>query len=421
MIVELYQRFKESTGVCTDTRKLETGQLFFALKGPNFNGNQYAAKALESGAMLAIVDEEEFAANDQDYLLVDDVLAVLQSLATHHRQQFDIPILGITGSNGKTTTKELLARVLRSKYRIHYTQGNLNNHIGVPLTLLAMPEDTEIAIIEMGANHVGDIAELCSIALPTCGLITNIGNAHLGEFGGRENLIRAKSELFDHLRRTKGDVFINMEDEVLSNMAKRFPDAYRYPNNTLQLASAKPFVHYYDDKGQEHATELIGAYNYHNMAAAVTVAMYFEVENPYEMIDRYVPDNNRSQVIQLGSNTVVLDAYNANPSSMIAALQNLDLMMGTKKIALLGAMKELGHFADEEHAKVAAYANALNIDVLFVGEEFRSCVEQSTFYTTVDDLMILFEKEPLSGATVLIKGSRSQQMEKLAQNKKLWI
>lgn len=420
-IVDLYDFFLQSTGVCTDTRALKKGQIFFALKGPNFNGNAYAEKAIEEGAGLAVIDEESFD-KGSNYFLVSDVLTALQKLATHHRDQFDIPFLGITGSNGKTTTKELAARVLNTKYNLRFTQGNFNNHIGVPLTLLSMPKETDFAIIEMGANHLGDIALLCQIAKPTHGLITNIGNAHIGEFGGKENLIRAKSELFDYLRKTNGKVFINSTDEVLSNMSKRFTDAIKYPNSDCQLVAADPYVNYLDIDQHEHATQLIGEYNFMNISAAITLGKFFEVDNMYESIDRYVPDNNRSEIMELKSSKVVLDAYNANPASMEAALKNLTKMKGDQKIACLGEMKELGSFTEELHRQIMDHALVLGItECYWVGSEFKQVAKEGEkIFETVDSLIQHFEKKPFSGATVLIKGSRSVRMEKLTQSDNLW-
>ena len=420
-IAELHDLFLKSNGVCTDTRSLEKGQIFFALKGPNFNGNGYAEKALKEGASLAVIDEEAYEAGSQ-YFLVKDALEALQDLARYHRDTFDIPFFGMTGSNGKTTTKELAARVLATQYAVHYTKGNFNNHIGVPLTVLSTPAETDIALIEMGANHLGDIALLCDIAKPTHGLITNIGNAHLGEFGGYENLIRAKSELFDYLRKTDGKAFINMEDKVLSNMSKRFPEAIQYPNEFCQLASSDPYVNYLDENGQEHASQLIGEYNFSNIAAAVSMGKYFEIEDPYEAIDRYLPENNRSEVIDIKSNKIVLDAYNANPASMEAALQNLIQMKGDTKVILLGEMKELGEYSDDEHRKIVRLAQELGLSQSFwVGEGFEKVIsEKEKCFANVDELSDHLEQNPLQGATVLIKGSRSTQMEKLTLNKKIW-
>ncbi|WP_422360806.1 UDP-N-acetylmuramoyl-tripeptide--D-alanyl-D-alanine ligase [Reichenbachiella sp.] len=418
----LYEKFLESDGVCTDTRSLQKNQIFFALKGDNFNGNAYAAKAVEDGALLAVIDEPQDVVNDK-FVLVENVLESLQQLANHHRDQFDIPFLGITGSNGKTSTKELTARVMASDRKVQYTKGNLNNHIGVPLTLLSIKPDTEFAIIEMGANHIGEIAALCEMAKPTHGLITNIGTAHIGEFGGQEAIIRAKSELFDYLRKTEGTPFINIDDRVLKNMSKRFPDAITYPNNLCSLKSATPFVHYMDEHGETHATEMIGAYNFSNIAAAVTVGNYFEVEEPYRAIDGYMPDNNRSQLIELNSNTVVLDAYNANPDSIRVALDNLAVIDSDQKVAILGDMKELGEYSIEEHRKIIEYAETLALnEVYLVGNDFKKAhnYSNSKVFEKIDELISLLQKNPLSAATVLIKGSRGMRMEQLTERTDLW-
>lgn len=418
----LYEKFLESDGVCTDTRSLQKNQIFFALKGDNFNGNTYAAKAVEAGALLAVVDEPQDVANDKFYL-VEDVLESLQLLASHHRDQFDIPFLGITGSNGKTSTKELTARVMSTDRKVQCTRGNLNNHIGVPLTLLSIESDTEFAIIEMGANHIGEIAALCEMAKPTHGLITNIGTAHIGEFGGQEAIIRAKSELFDYLRKTEGIPFINMDDRVLKNMSKRFPNAITYPNELCSLKSATPFVHYQDVHGETHATEMIGAYNFSNIAAAVTVGNYFEVEEPYRAIDGYMPDNNRSQLIELSSNTVVLDAYNANPDSIRVALDNLAVIESDQKVAILGDMKELGEYSIDEHKKIIDYAETLSLnEVYLVGNDFKKAHNHSNskVFEKIDELILFLQKQPLSAATVLIKGSRGMRMEQLTERTDLW-
>ncbi|MEP2023878.1 MAG: UDP-N-acetylmuramoyl-tripeptide--D-alanyl-D-alanine ligase [Reichenbachiella sp.] len=418
----LYEKFLNSAGVCTDTRSLQENQIFFALKGDNFNGNVYAAQAIQEGALVAVVDETQNEKNEQ-YVVVDDVLKCLQSLAIHHRNQFKIPFLGITGSNGKTSTKELVARVLGSDRKTQYTKGNLNNHIGVPLTLLSIAEDTEFAIIEMGANHVGEIASLCEMAKPTHGLITNIGTAHIGEFGGQEAIIRAKSELFDYLRKTDGIPFINLEDRILQNMSKRFSNAISYPNELCSLKSATPFVHYKDVHGDTHATEMIGAYNFLNISAAVTIGHFFEVEDPYMAIDGYMPDNNRSQMIEIGSNTIILDAYNANPDSIRAALDNLAIIDSNHKVAILGDMKELGEYAEEEHRKIIDYAETLGLnEVYLVGNDFKKAHHhsKSKVFEKIDELSDLLQKKPLTAAIVLIKGSRGMKMEQLTKLTDLW-
>jgi len=418
----LYSSFLKSKGACTDSRQLVSGQIFFALKGSNFDGNTYALQAIGDGAMLAVIDNEEFGTHEK-CVLVPDVLSILQDLARHHRRQFNIPVIGITGSNGKTTTKELLSRVLATKYQVHCTQGNLNNHIGVPQTLLSMPKNTEVAIVEMGANHLGDIATLCDIAEPDYGLITNIGRAHIGEFGSWENIIRAKSELFDFIRKNNGTAFINRADEVLANMARRFPEGISYPNAHCKFHVADPYVTYTDDLHQMHHTHLIGAYNFINVSAAITVGKYFGVANVFDVIDEYVPDNNRSQIITMGSNQVILDAYNANPDSMDAALKSLSEMPQKTKIAILGDMKELGEYATEEHQKTVRLAKKLNLDKIYtVGEDFYHVKADAahTPFQKMDDLIEWLKNDPIADATVLIKGSRSMEMEKLASIRQIW-
>lgn len=418
----LYTVFLKNNGVCTDTRDLKSEQIFFALKGPNFDGNVYAEKAIDEGACLVVVDNEKYNI-DKKCFLVEDSLMALQSLARHHRRQFNIPIIGITGSNGKTTTKELMARVLDTNHKVHFTQGNLNNHIGVPQTLLAMPKDTEIAIIEMGANHLGDIAALCDIAEPNFGLITNIGRAHIGEFGSWENIIRTKSELFDFINKNKGTAFINMEDEVLANMSNRFPDGVLYPNDTCTFQVPDPYVTYTDDSAQLHRTHILGTYNFTNIAAAIAVGKYFEVKNAYQAIDEYIPDNNRSQMMKLGSNQIILDAYNANPSSMQAALENLDGMAKNTKIAILGDMKELGDFATKEHQDILKLGAKLDLDYIYTaGQDFCQSRNSSNIraFKDINELAIWLKNHPISGATVLIKGSRSMEMEQLVRIAGIW-
>lgn len=418
----LYEKFLTSEGVCTDTRSLQKDQIFFALKGENFNGNTYANQAVEDGALLVVIDEPQKNLNDK-CVLVGDVLKCLQDLASHHRDQFDIPFFGITGSNGKTSTKELTARVMGSDRKVQYTRGNLNNHIGVPLTLLSIEQDTEFAIIEMGANHLGEIAALCEMVKPTHGLITNIGTAHIGEFGGQEAIIRAKSELFDYLRKTNGVPFINCDDRVLQNMSKRFANAVTYPNDLCALKSAAPFVNYKDVHGHTHSTEMIGAYNFLNISAAVTIGDYFEVEDPYRAIDGYMPDNNRSQMIEIGTNTIILDAYNANPDSIRAALENLAVIKSDHKVAILGDMKELGEYSHEEHKKIIDFAETLEVDeVYLVGKDFKNAFKnsKSKVFEKIDELISVLQKQPLSAATVLIKGSRGMRMEQLTQRTDLW-
>lgn len=412
MIESLYQKYKESSGVCTDTRKIESGNIFFALKGGNFNGNKFAAQALVSGASFAIIDEAEFKEDDR-FIVVDDVLKALQQLANHHRKQFSFPFIGITGSNGKTTTKELMNAVLSKKFKVHYTQGNLNNHIGVPLTLLAMPEDTEIAVIEMGANHIGEIEFLCGIAEPSHGLITNIGKAHLEGFGGLEGVARGKSELYLHLMKNGGQVFVNATDEHLDRMSKRLTSPLYYLKEgsycNPKLISATPQV-VFEYEGVVVETQIVGGYNFNNIAAALCIAKFFGVstEDANAAIAEYVSDNNRSQVIEKGTNTILLDAYNANPSSMRAAIENFDRMEAENKVMILGDMFEMGDQSQREHREIADLARSIGSTVYLVGKEFTRYADG---FADTDQLLTELKSANISHSTILIKGSRGMKLE----------
>src|SRR5690606_39122896 len=376
-IEQLYQLYINSTGVSTDTRKIEKGNLFFALKGPSFNANEFAANALALGASAVVVDEANACLkDDKRYFLAEDALQSLQQLANYHRKSLDIPIVAITGTNGKTTTKELVHVALETKYKTVATAENLNNHIGLPLTLLTMKGDTEIGIVEMGANKIGDIRELCESAEPTHGLITNIGKAHLEGFGNFEGVLRAKTELYQFLIERKGKVFINSADPVLMNMAKRFEDPVLYPQKGdfyhCSLVDANPFVKFLDRDGKAHQTKIMGSYNFENIAAALTVAVFFGVEEikAIEAVAHYIPINMRSQLIEKRSNLILLDAYNANPSSMETAIREFGNMKGKKhKMIVLGDMFELGATETEEHQKIGELVNDLDIDkVCFTGK-----------------------------------------------------
>ena len=414
MLELLYQKYKDSTGICTDTRKITKDSIFVSLKGANFNGNAYALKALEQGAKYAVVDEDEYCI-DQRFILVKDGLAALQDLARYHRLQSDIPFIGITGSNGKTTTKELINAVLSKRYKVHYTFGNLNNHIGVPLTLLSMPADTEIAVIEMGANHIGEIEALCKIALPTHGLITNIGKAHLEGFGGLEGVARGKSELYRHLQTNKGVVFVNAQDEHLARMSTRLDNPFYYLKENAycnpSFVSASPNI-VYKTEHEEVTTQIIGLYNFNNIAAALCVGKFFDINEKLanEAISGYVSDNNRSQVIQKGSNTIILDAYNANPSSMKAALENFSEIEASLKIIVLGDMFELGKEAFGEHVSVRQSAEQVGAQTYFVGTEFAKTGEA---YSDVSSFVASGKLGQIKNATILIKGSRGMKLEQL--------
>lgn len=410
----LYSRFLLSNGVSIDTRTIEEGNLFFAISGPNFDANKFAQQAIEKGAAYAVVDDEAYDVGDKT-ILVDDALLALQELAKFHRSRFKRPVLAITGSNGKTTTKELAAKVLSEKYIVHATKGNYNNHIGVPLTLLHIHPQVEIAIVEIGANHVGEIAMLCELAAPTHGLITNIGHAHTEGFGGFEGVIRGKSELFDYLRKNDGEVLINMNDTVLSNMAKRFTNPHCYPDEDISLISAAPYVKC-SFSSEEMQTSIVGGYNFDNIAAAAKVGRLFDVddESIAKAVSSYVPENARSQIITKGSLTIILDAYNANPDSMKAALESLSKMDG-RKMAILGDMNELEN-SDKEHLKLIDFAKELDLKILTVGEKIKVGNPTSSHYETKIDLISYLDTQKFFDSVVLLKASRSIKLETLVEN-----
>lgn len=424
MINKIYQKFLESSGICTDTRRIEKGQLFFSIQGPNFNANKFAPIAIEKGAIAAIIDDEEFAIPGKT-LLVNDGLIALQELAKIHRDNLKIPIIGITGSNGKTTTKELVYAVLNSSFRTLATKGNLNNHIGVPLSVLSIDKDHEIAIIEMGANHIGEIAFLSSICRPTHGLITNIGKAHTGLFGGFEGVIRAKSELYDFLIKTNGTVFINQNQDILMNMSKRMKNVVFYPNEKsyyhCNLIEANPFVEINSENEEVIKTHLIGAYNFDNIATALCVGKYFNVpeKNASKAVANYIPSNNRSQIIKKGDNTIILDAYNANPSSMLKALENLANMSVENKMAIVGDMFELGDDAKTEHQDIGKLIDKMDInDALFCGELMKYAAESSDKgigMDTKDTLIAYLKNHTFSNTTILIKASRGMALEDIVE------
>lgn len=426
-IEQLYQLFRQHPNIVTDSRKVAPGCLFVALKGERFNGNQFAAKAIEEGAAYAIVDEP---VDSENVILVDDVLATLQKLATHHRRQFKIPVLAITGSNGKTTTKELVSTVLASHYPTHFTKGNLNNHIGVPLSLLAMPDRTEIAIIEMGANHPGEIDFLCRIAEPTHGLITNVGKAHLEGFGSFEGVKQTKSELYRYLANHNGLVFINMDEPYLPELAENNRLKLFYKKSDLPNPATVPFevklvaeehfveVGFLDENGQMTTakSQLIGRYNFNNIMTAVVIGKYFKVpaSKIVTAIENYMPTNNRSQLKLIGSNAFILDAYNANPTSMKMAIESFSRTPAKTKIAILGAMKELGEYSEEEHLAVAKLAAASGFQkIVLVGEEFResSQATNALFFENTAQLKEWFRGAAFENAHFLVKGSRSIGLE----------
>jgi UDP-N-acetylmuramoyl-tripeptide--D-alanyl-D-alanine ligase len=423
-IEKLYALYRQSGKVSTDTRKIAAGSIFFALKGHKFNANTFAGQALDNGAAYAVVDEKEYAINDR-CIVVGDVLATLQKLARHHRDQLTIPVVGLTGSNGKTTSKELLNAVLSKKFKTYATVGNLNNHIGVPLTLLSIDPSIEIAVVEMGANHIGEIALLCSIANPTHGFITNIGRAHIGMFGGFENIVRAKSELYQHLLTHNGTVFINSQNEILANMAKRFKAPLFYPAKgdyyEATQMGADPFVTVKAENGEVVETHLIGAYNFENIAAALCLGKYFEVPAGLanQAVAEYLPGNMRSQMIQKETNTVILDAYNANPSSMQVALENLAAMKAPHKIVILGDMFELGEEAEKEHRLVGQLAQKLRFDKVYLCGTLMKAAKEAfpgaLLFENKTLLMEALKKDPPRNATILVKASRGIGLETIVE------
>ena len=394
-------RNKESILVSTDTRNLPAGCVFFALHGANFDGNKFAKQALESGATLAVIDNPEYALAEGT-LLVPNTLLALQDLARAWRRELGLPIIGITGTNGKTTTKELLAAVLSTKYNIHYTQGNLNNQIGVPLTLLQISRAHEMAIVEMGASHPGDIKELVDIAEPNYGLITNVGRAHLEGFGSFEGVQRTKQELYDYLVAHNGTIFRNSDNAYLAQMENNSTQLYTTLHHSTQL---------YTTGTMPSGTNLVGGYNAENVSAALCVGAYFGVskEQALEAVRRYVPTNNRSQAMQTANNQLIVDAYNANPTSMQAAI---NAFKGDTYI--LGAMRELGEYSHLEHQNVVNMLAERKADWVFlVGEEYLQTTSPYPVYENVEQLHEYLEANPLKGKNILLKGSRSTKMEKL--------
>ena len=423
-IQQLHKKYLELSGVSTDTRKIAPDSIFFALTGENFDGNKFAAQALNSGAKYVVVDNPGVVEDDR-FLLVDNVLTTLQDLATYHRQTLDIPIIGLTGSNGKTTTKELMREVLSTTFKVVATEGNLNNHIGVPLTLLRISKDTEIGIVEMGANHIGEIATLCDITQPTHGLITNIGKAHLEGFGSFEGVLRAKSELYNYLIQHDGVIFMNSEDDILMNMAKRIKDPVFYNNPgdfyECQLLSANPYVKFKTEEGKEVITNLVGTYNFKNMAAALCVGKYFKVDADAasKAIANYMPQNNRSQIINTATNQIILDAYNANPVSMQAALETIKAMEHPNKVVILGDMFELGDDSSLEHERIVEEASNMTLSkVIFCGVASAKAADgfsASFSFSKKEDLANYLKVNPIKNSLILIKASRGMGLETLVE------
>jgi UDP-N-acetylmuramoyl-tripeptide--D-alanyl-D-alanine ligase len=427
-IVKLYQIFSNHPNICTDTRKVQKGDIFFALKGDHFNGNHFAIQALHNGAAYAIIDEEiADSENYMDQLIpTNDVLNTLQALAAYHRDQFMIPFIAITGSNGKTTTKELIHAVLSEKYKTYTTEGNLNNHIGIPLTILKIKKDAEIAIVEMGANHLEEIAGYCIYTKPTHGLITNVGKAHLEGFGGPEGVRKGKGELFDYLRAYGGSAFVMWDYEYLQLMSKGIGEIYSYGTNHADITGiaeqAAPFLKVRITRGSSAGsiqTKLTGDYNLPNVLAAVCLGSYFKVD-PISIkkgIEEYEPSNSRSQLIHSGSNFIVLDAYNANPSSMKLAIENFVHFPAADKILLLGGMMELGADSLDEHDHIIQLIGKNKWkNVILVGGDFLKIPHSYKSFASAEEAGAWVASQMFDDTAFLVKGSRSMQMEKTIQS-----
>ncbi|HMB63729.1 MAG TPA: UDP-N-acetylmuramoyl-tripeptide--D-alanyl-D-alanine ligase [Eudoraea sp.] len=420
-IKELHRRFIEHGLACTDTRNIRPDSIFFALKGPNFNGNAFAEEALNRGAAYAVIEEEKYAVSEQ-IILVDNVLEVLQNLATYHRNYCSAKVIALTGSNGKTTTKELIEAVLSRRYRTIATKGNLNNHIGVPLTLLSIRPDTELAIVEMGANHEKEIAFLSDLAQPDFGYVTNFGMAHLEGFGSREGVIRGKSELYDYLMAHHRTIFMNADDPVqlekLGTYVKKVGySSENHPHYLVKLVGAHPYVTL-EFEECEVRTRLVGNYNFTNCCAAVLIGKYFNVPPGQirEALENYIPENNRSQVIEKNGHHIILDAYNANPTSMKAALENFKGTSGKHKVVFLGDMFELGKAAEEEHQKIADMVLNMDLDRIYlIGDHFNKVDTPLQKFASYDSMASHLSKEPLLASTILIKGSRGMALERLLE------
>lgn len=428
---ELYRLFRRTSGVCIDSRGDVAGKMFFGLRGENSNGAVYASSALDKGASCAVIDDREIydvlAGSYGDRVILSrDALEELQSLAAFRRKHLGIPVLAITGTNGKTTTKELVKSVLSVKYKVCATEGNLNNHIGVPLTLLGIGDDAEFAIVEMGASAPGEISSLCRIALPDYGIITNVGKAHLAGFGSFENVVAAKGELYDFIGRNGGKLFYNSSDDVLVKMlSDRDMLGISYSSDGVSvIRDDDPYLKLILPDGDQVNTRLVGSYNLNNVVAAVSIGDFFGIGrgDAIDAVSSYVPSNNRSQFVQGVSNRIVVDAYNANPTSMNASLRNFESLRGDRKVLILGDMKELGADSLAEHAGILSSISPSDYTVcFFVGEEFRKAAEKlgvqsdtrMLFFDTSDDLKVFLERNPLKDVYILVKGSRSMRLEKV--------
>jgi UDP-N-acetylmuramoyl-tripeptide--D-alanyl-D-alanine ligase len=423
---QLYTIYLKHPVICTDTRTISAGCLFFALKGDNFDANTFAIKALEQGAAFAVIDRKDLATSNQ-CILVADVLTTLQQLAKHHRKQLKIPVIGLTGSNGKTTTKELIKAVLAERYKTFATKGNLNNHIGVPISILAIKPEVEIAVIEMGANHQKEIEFLCEIAQPTHGLITNVGMAHLDGFGGFEGVKKGKAELFAYLKANNGFAFINRNNTYLMEMSKLaglnkviYYGTEQENDVSGKLEHSDPLIEFsWSAKGHHYQAKanLTGTYNFENILAAICIGSFFDLtaDEVNKGLANYHPTNNRSQLTKTDSNTVICDFYNANPSSMTAALNNLKFLSAPTKIAIIGDMFELGLESAAQHEIVVKLAAENELSTLFIGKSFFEFIDKypGQFFSTPAEALIYLQKNPVKNSLVLLKGSRGMALEQL--------
>ena len=420
-IKDIYSLFLQNPSICTDTRKINKGDIFFALKGESFNGNKFADKAIKEGCSFAIIDEEEYKTSEK-HIIVKNVLTCLQELASYHRDQIKIPIIGITGTNGKTTTKELIRSVLQTKFNTYATEGNFNNHIGVPLSLLSINSKHEIAVIEMGANHQHEIAELANIAKPNFGIITNIGKAHLEGFGSFENLRNTKKELYDYIDANKGLLFVNSDNDLLSDMSsniRKFTYGSNKADSKAKYTQAAPFLvmELISPKGLLYVkTKLIGGYNYENALAAASIGRYFKIDDLEikKALETYTPSNNRSQLKKTKRNTLILDAYNANPTSMKASILNFKEIKDKNKVIILGDMLELGDESNKEHELIIKLFKDNNLGKIFlVGPIFfkQDCSSYVKKFEKTEELIKFLKDEPLDNHTILIKGSRGIKLE----------